>query len=1859
MKRLAWLLAIWSGLSVAAGLEHFSPQGEQGEVRQVQARFSEPMVPLGRSDAPMPFQVQCSVPGVGHWQDERTWVYDLSSEPRAGESCRFIPRPDLATLAAEPLALAPEYGFSIAGPRVRWSLPHGGRAVDEDQIFVLLLNDVAQVESVLEHVRCEVQGIHEQVPVNRVTGSARSAVLAGLKSRFDDMDVQWDGGSPASDPRLEVLHCARTLPALAKFDLVWGSGVSSPSGQRNPGDQRLSFSVRDHFSARMQCQREQAKAGCSPLSPISLKFTAPVARADLDRITLQDAKGKNYRPARAEQPSASDDQVVFPGPFSANSDLLLELPSGLRDDKGRELVNAARFPLRFKIADYPPLLKFSGDFGIIERATGGVLPLTVRNLESRGGAKVRWVRVSEDAAILDWRARVKKIEHPPYDARLNRRPETRHAQLLGTWESGVVEQPLPKPNGARAFEVVGIPLELPGFYVVEAESKRLGQSLLGQNVPMYVRTTALVTNLGVHFKWGAGSSLVWVTHLDRGTPVATARVAVRDCKGRLLAEATTDRQGMALIAQGLPDPRNAEWDCPLLVSARAGDDLSFAFSNWDQGIELWRFGLPQAWDAEKRLAHSVLDRVLFRPGDTVHMKHFLRDRRPFGLAYAAQSPRTLMIEHDGSGQRWFLPLTWKNGSAESTWQVPAGARRGDYGLRLLDKAITPETDPAQLEYLAGLNSGAFSVADFRVPLMQASIDPLRPAWLASDQAAFDVAVSYLNSGAAKHLPVKVRAQLEPRYRVTFPGHEDYAFAQRRDSAQGSEESEPHRLATQQLKLDAGGGVRVVLEDLPARTMPHQLRVEVEYADANGEIQTVSRLTPWWPANVVLGLRNDDWARAGQRHTLRFQAVDPLGRAVAKVPVDVRLSLRQTFTHRERLVGGFYGYRNETRETPLPASCSGKTDAKGRYTCTVETAQGGEVLISARAHDAQGRVARTEHSYWVAGKDEWVFEQDNHDRIDLIPEKKHYQPGEVARLQVRMPYRQATALVTVEREGVLDARVVTLNGKAPVLEIPIKSSWAPNVYVSALLVRGRNDAIKPAAVVDLGRPAFKLGMAGITVGQQAYQLQVDVTTDRASYPIRARAQTKIKVRTPDGKAPPAGTEVVLAAIDEGLLELAPNDSWNLLEAMMAERGIAVQTFTAQMQVTGKRHYGRKALPAGGGGGKLPTRELFDTLLFWHGRVALDAQGEAQVDIPLNDSLTAFRVVAIAAAERRFGTGKTSIRSTQDLQLVSGLPPLARTGDRMHARVTVRNGSERWMHVEVSGSGRGMLPAQTLRLAAGESKEVAWPVDAPTAAGQLEWKFNALEVGGKARDTLKVKQAIEPAIPQRVQSSALYRLEGKLELPVALAAAALPGSGELRATLAASLLDGQTQLRSYMRAYPYSCLEQKLSKAVATRDQAAWQELLAQLPTYLADNGLIDYFPGGAGDIALTSYALAIADEAGWPLPVADSTRMLNALAAYVEGKLETPESQRASLWESTQAGPARRLAALAALARHGRVTPAQLATVKAEPRLWASSALIDWIGVLQRMPGLAQRAQWLEEAWAALESRLTWSGRRLNFNDAAGDGLWWMLASADSNALRALLAVIEEPAWRARAPKLVAGVLARQQAGRWDTTPANAWGTLALERYQQRFEAVKPSGTSTAFLGKEGRQVDWASAPNGATAYLPLSSDASLRLEHQGQGSPYVSVTTLAAVPLRTPVARGYGISRELIAVDRQHPERWSRGDVVRVRVTVDARDDMGWVVLDDPIPAGASILAASGKRGSTLLTQGESTAGEAWPIWQERLFDAYRAYYAWLPRGRHRVEYTLRLNEEGVFKLPPTRIEAMYAPELYGEAPNAAFEIGR
>jgi uncharacterized protein YfaS (alpha-2-macroglobulin family) len=269
-----------------------------------------------------------------------------------------------------------------------------------------------------------------------------------------------------------------------------------------------------------------------------------------------------------------------------------------------------------------------------------------------------------------------------------------------------------------------------------------------------------------------------------------------------------------------------------------------------------------------------------------------------------------------------------------------------------------------------------------------------------------------------------------------------------------------------------------------------------------------------------------------------------------------------------------------------------------------------------------------------------------------------------------------------------------------------------------------------------------------------------------------------------------------------------------------------------------------------------------------------------------------------------------------------------------------------------------------------------------------------------------------------------------------------------------------------------------------------------------------------------------------------------------------------------------------------------------------------------------------------------------------------MLSANVNAVRLIPSLIGEPSWREDLPRIAQGALARQLRGRWSTTTANAWGVLAFERFSAVFEKEPVRGESRASLGNVERRLAWAAdAAGGELAFPWPAGTQTLRLAHAGSGRPWAFVTARAAIPLREPLAAGFQIRRRVTPVEQRTAGRFSRGDVARVSLEIDAQSDMTWVVVDDPIPAGSRILGGGLGRDSALLRRGEQGAGDAWPAFEERRFEGLRAYYRFVPKGRFTLEYSVRFDAPGRFELPPTRVEALYAPEMFGELPNAPFAV--
>ncbi len=159
----------------AAKVESFSPQGQIKDVRQVVARFSQPMVSFGDPRSEAPFDIECPAIGAGPTHspevvdDGPTRATGCTTSIRIcrpGSNAASRRRPGLKTFAGAEVT-AQTFRFSTGGPSIRGAWPdEGEERIDEAQVFMLALDAHADLASVRANAYCAVDGIGERLPLN-------------------------------------------------------------------------------------------------------------------------------------------------------------------------------------------------------------------------------------------------------------------------------------------------------------------------------------------------------------------------------------------------------------------------------------------------------------------------------------------------------------------------------------------------------------------------------------------------------------------------------------------------------------------------------------------------------------------------------------------------------------------------------------------------------------------------------------------------------------------------------------------------------------------------------------------------------------------------------------------------------------------------------------------------------------------------------------------------------------------------------------------------------------------------------------------------------------------------------------------------------------------------------------------------------------------------------------------------------------------------------------------------------------------------------------------------------------------------------------------------------------------------------------------------------------------------------------------------------------------------------------------------------------------------------------------------------------------------------------------------------------
>lgn len=1813
-------------------VKNFTPQGFVKSVEQIHIEFSKPMVHFGDIKLDFPAQSSCFKNGQGRWVDTKNWVFDFKEPLPGGSAC-------------EVLAAGKTFRFNTGGPHIKDIFPRRYRPVDSEQSFILMLDSEVKKESISKGVYFVIEGLGDRIKAQLVEGREAEQIAKAAASEY-----KWESGDAGERDEVTeknggfkgnyiIIKPERTFPPGANVSLVWSREVQSVSGFTSPADEVFEFTVVEPFKAQFGCEREGPDKPCIPILSMHLSFSAPISVKDAQKIYIEDSQKKKIMASKLDEDIETISYLDFSGPFQQNADYKLVVPADIKDQDGRVLSNKNNFPLAIKTGESPSLLKFAANFGVIEAGPEAAVALTVRrvekNIQTRFGGWTGKVDSANFKNILDV---LNEVQKNPYG-------ETRFPVFKNL---SLQKVKVEKPSKSSETEVIGIPLKNAGFYLVEMESPLLGESLLNRKAPFFVRSASLVTNMALHLKFSSQETWVWVTNLKDAHVVPGATVRIYDVNGTEMAQATTDSRGLAYVQFKKPleewARRNEGFSYEgFYAVATKGDDFTFTHSSWDRGIETWRFqlNLPYLGTELRRggnlIGHGILDRTLFKPEEILSAKIILRKPLSKGLSLpsAKEWPSNLTLSHDSGLQSFKVPLQWnkQKGTAVVKWVLPPGIKLGRWTLTLEEK------DPA-----ISVPVGNFSVESFRVPLVQVRIDSATPSFVLEKSISLQVNGTYFSGGPTKDLPMKMRWSVEPAsFDVQDEELQNFTFANGlvkeglfRSGEDGSARHIPQS-GVESLQLDKQGSAKIAIKNLKYGTGPQKLRAEVEYKDPNGEIQNVIRSYAMWPSTAVLGIKSKSWWATPDSVEFDVVALDTMQKPLKNQDIQVDLYTSRYYSHRKRLVGGFYAYEDFRESKKIGELCRGKTNAQGRFSCTGKSKKSGSVLAVVSTKDSEGRESFANVNQWIVspGETQW-FGSDDYDRADLIPFKRSYEPGEVAEFQLRTPFSEAKVLVTVERDSVLHSEIVDVHGDRPVIRIPIKKEYAPNVVVSAFAIRGRLSDPKPTALIDLGKPAFKLGLANVKVGWKENTLKVTVNTDRKTYKAREKSLVTVNVVDPHGKAAAHG-EIALVAVDEGLLELRDNDSWDLLRAMMRTRPHTMDAATNQTFVIGKRHFGLKALPIGGDGGGAIRRELFDTLLYWNPSISLDSNGQARVEIPLNDSTTSFRIVAIAMqGAEQFGTGWTSIQSSQDIMILPGLAGVTREGDEFSAGFTVRNASNQSHDLNLSlkvSPIKEILGTQKVHLNPGEAKEVFWKIRG-AQAGKLEYILTAKNIQGKTLDEIKKIQKVLPIRDARIYQSQWGSWPEFSSLAVKQPLDAEAQKSSLLIELSEGLGGSFTGLKEFWKNYEYTCLEQQVSRAISLNDKKMWQKIEEKIGTYIDANGLLRYFPSSfsKGSVNLTAYVMSVVHEAGFSFSEETENRLLQGIGAYAEGRLKE-EVQAPRIDETLK-----KISAFETLSRYRRLNLDLLTSIDYQGTEWPLYTLAEWYQIHLWEKNIPQREAKLANIENLLRSRFYFSSKRLQLKEEKREMMSWLMRDSESSILRLILAILNKPQWQNDTPRLYQGVLSRQKQNAWMLTADNAWGSIVMRKVQAAYSKERVQGDFK--IDFEGKKVShsWSQGPS-ASFDLPWSEKQSeIKWQQQGKGKPWISVSAKVSVPVTKPVFAGFSIEKIVTPLEQKRKGAWSVGDTAKIQLKIKAATPQTWVVIEDPIPAGSSVLQSS------------------WATAVERKEELIRFYHEWFT-GNETVEYTVRFNQAGTYRLPVSRVEAMYSPDLFAELPESSWTV--
>jgi len=1406
-----------------------------------------------------------------------------------------------------------------------------------------------------------------------------------------------------------------------------------------------------------------------------------------------------------------------------------------------------------------------------------------------------------------------------------------------------------------------------------------------------------LTDIGLAWKLTPKESVVYAFSCDTGAPLPGVRLQLYGEDAAPLESAATDASGLA----NLPRSKDARH----LLATLGEDSYIATFDSSLVTVGMWHFPVRYSWNTppeSSRQAFLFTDRSLYRPGETVRLKGIVRTLRGNAIEAATAAAARIVILDPAEKEILSQPVSFSpNGSFDFTHTL-APSKTGSHTIRLefpeeLAAAEALEDQWSERERI--LESARFElplrVEEFRrnaFEITQRIPDPaVGAAKLSAELSAKYYQGQPVAAGSVKYYTViTARNPYPERYRdFLFGNHRSYDWGywyHYFGYGDEDEDSTSHSSNFQGEAQLAADGSAVIPVDVPQADFPslREVGVSSEVTDANHQTLTARSSTVVHPASAYVGVsRIDRLVRAGEDLPLNIIAIDP-----KEEPFNQPLKITATLTRevnspvKTQTEAGATTTRNDVTEETVSTgefTLDPAASAKDGQTFTVTPKSTGLHFLTLRGTDPDGRPFATVTRFHVYGTDEYPWLYEDGMRVKLVGEKKSWQPGETARVLVLSPI-EGTALVTVEREKVLRSFQVQLKADNPVIEIPLSDDDAPNAFVSVLIVKGAKDSAR-----KFKAPQLRLGYCELLVENRRDRLEIALENAADSYRPGQEVALSGTVTLAGGK-PAAGAEVTLYAEDEGTLAVMgyetprPMDYFYRPRMLGVESGTTFESFIAEDPEMQDFH--NKGFFVGGGGDmdKLADllRKNFDPCAAWAPAIIADAAGKFSHTFKLPDTLTRYRVIAVAHHDAAsFGHSEAAIVAKKDLMLEPKAPRFANQTDTISPQVLVQNASRfagTW-EIQFSAHAATGTPVcralgsvkETISLAPGASATLAFPTLAEnTGEAVLAWTATPVSLQNGSLDeslTRQLSDAVEsrfqvhypmPLIRQ-VKFVKLDQPGAQTDLRKTLDANLLDGTGTVDLEFARSPLAEAAGSIEYLLHYPYGCVEQTTSSLIPWCDvipayaklpgekvKAAIQAGVDRLLSMQLPNGSFTYWPGGTDTVDwATPYAgmgLMIAASSDADVPDAAIESLTQYLIESLRGLADAKSAQ--------------------ALETHARSL--LVLSLAEAPQPAYQNAMID------RLASLTPAARSLlaaaiahgnpgDEASLASARKVLTSKTPFTLKDDD-----WMPYSPEK-ALELIAWIAIDP----DAPEVTATLdrmlNERNPYGHWRSTWANGWSLIAMGLYAENEENRGDSvGLNLETL--EGVEAIHLS-PDSPTATRSLALGPNLKLGVSADHSAFVRMR----VASKPPVAPIQPVAKNGLSIDRIYHRvnadgsaepltEPKPGDLVRVtlRVTL-PKDDTRYLVIEDPLPSVFETVNTDFASQSSGL--GIRTSENDWNVSHSELRSDRAVFFLdhVSRKGTYTVTYLARCTLAGTATAPPAKVESMYDPENFALSASRVF----